>query len=96
MFGFDYLFIATGEQVKMKDELVEEDGVVLKVLVAKDQKGSSVFAHVVEKKGRTEDNYAADVLVEDLGWLGHSHVVLRTDNEPAIVALLRQAMITLR
>jgi hypothetical protein len=34
--------------------------------------------------------------VEDLKWLGHSHVVLRTDNEPAIVALLKQAMITLR
>lgn len=96
MFAFDYLFITAGDKVKLKAELSEDDEVVVKALVAKDSQSRAVFAHVVPKKGIDEDNYAVDVLVEDLKWLGHSHVVLRTDNEPAIVALLKQAMITLR
>ena len=95
LLAFDCLFTTAGG-VKLKDELTEEDEVLVKVLVAKDQKSTSVVAHLVERTGLAEDNCPVDVLVEDLKWLGHSHVVLRTDNEPAIVALLKQAMITLR
>ncbi len=35
-------------------------------------------------------------LLEDIQWLGHTRIQLRSDNEPAILALLRRALCTLR
>ena len=42
------------------------------MLVAKDSKYKSVFAHVVPAKGVDEKRYAVDMLVEDVLWLGVS------------------------
>ena len=40
--------------------------VVMKVLVVKDSKSKSVFAHLVPSKGVYETQYALDRLVEDI------------------------------
>ena len=36
--------------------------------------------------------YAVDRLAKDVLWLGHSKVILRTDNEPAIQKLLAETL----
>ena len=88
VFSFDYLII-TRENVVIKDG--DEDAeakIMAKILVARDSKSKAVFAHAVQKKGADADGYAADCLVGDLKWLGYGHVLLKSDNEKAIIKLL--------
>ena len=68
----------------------------VKVLVAKYQKTKCTFAHVVPRKGVDEDRYAADRLAKDIAWLGHTRVILKSDNEPAILNLLGEVLKALR
>ena len=68
----------------------------VKILVVRDCKIKSVFAHVVPMKGVDEAGFAVDTLVADVKWLGYSRVVLKADNEPAIVKLLTEALRELR
>ena len=93
MVSFDYMFVTRG-RVLRKDELDrdEEDEVDLKILVVRDSKSKSVFAHAVEKKGTDASGYAVTRIVEDLAWLGHTKVTLKADNERAIVKLLKEAL----
>lgn len=67
-----------------------------KVLVVRDDRSKSVFGHVVPVKGLDEKGYAVDELVRDVTWLGYSRLVLKSDNEPAIVKLLGEALRELR
>ena len=68
----------------------------VKLLVAKCFKTRCVFAHVVPQKGVDPERYAVDRLVKDILWLGHSRVMLRSDNEPAIVKLLSETLKVLK
>ena len=68
----------------------------VKVLVAKDLKSGSVFAHVVLQKGLDADGYAVARIVEDIKWLGYTKLLVKSDNEPAIVALCNEALRRLR
>jgi thiol-disulfide isomerase/thioredoxin len=58
-------------------------------LVVKDRKSKNTWGHPVQHKG--VNDYAVGKLVEDLNNLGYKKVVLKSDQEPAIVALCRQA-----
>ena len=106
MFTFDYLISSreglsrqilsddksgSGSQI---ENLSSTD--TTKILVAKDSNSRVIFAHAVRNKGVGEDSYAVDCLVQDLNWLGYSHVILKSDNEKAVVNLLRQALKTYR
>ena len=64
----------------------------LTILVAKDSLGKAVFAHVVLQKGVDPAHYAVDALVKDVAWLGYTRFSLRSDNEPAILLLLKHAL----
>ena len=68
----------------------------MKILVIRDSRSKAVFAHVVPQKGLDEKGYAVSALVEDIKWLGYSSVTLKSDNEPAIVKLLSEALRELR
>ena len=74
----------------------EEDGETFEVLVAKDSIGKATFAHAVSQKGPTTDGYAVKCILEDLRWPGYSHVVLKSDNEKAILNLLKRALVERR
>ena len=91
--AFDYLFI-TKDQVWRREELEEEDEakVLFKILVVKDTNGKAIFAHVIHKKGVESDGYSVTRLIEDVQWLGYRRIMLKTDNEPAILQLLREAI----
>ena len=68
----------------------------LKILVAKCCKTKCVFAHAVPQKGIDSERYAVDRLVRDLKWLGHTKIVLKSDNEPAILKLLTEVLKDMR
>ena len=92
MFGFDYLS-ASELQLDEEDQLATAGA---KILVAHCQKTKCVFAHVVPQKGIDADRYAVDRLVRDIQWLGHPRIILKTDNEKAIVKLLTEVLKSLR
>ncbi len=91
----DYLLV-TKKGVYMKHELMEHAEVVMKILVVKDTKSKYIGAHLVPVKGLGSDRYAAEKLRRDILWLGYSRVIIKTDNEPAIVAVLKETLKALR
>ena len=48
------------------------------------------------QKGVDEDQFAVDCLVGDIVWIGYSNVLLKSDNEPAILKLLQASLKELR
>ena len=101
LIGFDYMFLTSGDlytrhEWNESEEKVVDPKLVLKVLVVRDMKSKSVFAHAVRCKGSDEDGYAVQCLVDDIKWLGYSRVILKSDNEPAILKSLTDALKSLR
>ena len=84
--GFDYLHgseslaLASGEEENIK------------ILVAKCHSSKCIFAYVVPRKGVDITLYAVERLKRDVMWLGHTRIVLKSDNERAILALLRTTL----
>ena len=64
--------------------------------VVRDNKSKAIFGRVVPQKGLDEKGLSVDSLVEDVKWLGYTRVTLKSDNEPAIVKLLSEALRELR
>eukprot|EP00969_Alexandrium_andersonii_P012675 552537-Alexandrium_andersonii.AAC.1 len=61
----------------------------LTVLVIKDRGSRAIMAHPVLRKGRLHDD-TVDQAVASTRRLGHRHrVLLKTDNEPALLDLRR-------
>ena len=57
-------------------------------VVARDSISKSLFGHIIPGKG-TGHGTTADQLASDIDSLGYKRVTIRSDNEPAIVALVR-------
>ena len=90
--SFDYLLVTT-KAIRRRDELTTADGdVLLKILVVKDSFSTCIMAHVVRAKGADTDGYVAEKLRRDVLWLGYSRIIMRSDNEPAIVKLPNEAL----
>ena len=85
-FGFDYMHSSDGNALGMGEEEI------VKILVAKCHHSKCVFAHVVPQKGLDPTLYAVERLKRDVMWLGHTKLVLKSDNERAILALLRSTL----
>ena len=62
-------------------------GKIVKCLLVRCFQSKNVFAHVVPQKGGDEEHYCAKLAVDDIGWLGHTKVIVKTDNERSVVAL---------
>ena len=93
--SFDYLFVLKSGKLVERSEVHEQE-VQVKILVVKDKKSRAVFAHLVQQKGADADGYAVECLRRDIQWLGYARLVLRSDNEPAIVNLLKESLKELR
>ena len=95
--AFDYCFLSK-EGTFTREEWAamppETEGT--KILVVREIVSRCTFAHVVKRKGVDDDRYAVDCLVKDIEWLGMTKLMLRSDNEKAIVALLRESLRALR
>ena len=97
VFAFDYLFIGKDGLAIRRQDLTElRNEVAVKILIARDTRGKAAFAHVIPRKGVDEDHYSVDVLVKDVQWLGFREIVLKSDNEPAILNLLNHALTEIR
>ena len=68
----------------------------MKILVGKCHMTKCIFAHAVPQKGLDPELYAVERLKRDILWLGHNKIILKTDNENAILAVLRNTLKALR
>ena len=97
--GVDYFFL-TKSGVKAKEEVEEAQsleeartkGEAVKCLVVRCSWTKCVFAHIVPQKGLDEENIAVDMLLSDLEWLGHTRMILKSDGEPSVQALVRRTI----
>ena len=93
--SFDYAFVGDKGDIASQLEADDEPGAI-KVLVVRDNRSKAVFAHTVPVKGADEEGFAVKAIVDDVKWLGYSKIVLKTDNEPAILKLLQESLRDLR
>ena len=63
---------------------------------AKWQRTKFVFAHSVVREGVGQKRYPDSRLARDLHWWDRVRVILKSDNEPAILNLLSEALKTMR
>ena len=89
--SFDYCFIGDKGDIVSQIEADEEPGSI-KVLVVRDNRSKAVLAHTVPVKGADEGGFAVKAIVDDVVWLGCTKLVLKTDNEPAILKLLQESL----
>ena len=107
--GLDYWYLTANGMYKrdqlehnamrMEDEMLTEErskGNIVKCIVVRDYESKNIFGHVVPYKGTGEDKFATQLVCEDVEWLGHTRVILKSDNEPALRALVTDALKTLR
>ena len=94
--SMDYAFLTRKGAIVEQGEEGFDDDEALKMLIVKDSLSRSVFAHAVPRKGIDDKRYAVDMVVQDVLWLGYSKVLLKSDNEPAVVKLLKEALGSLK
>ena len=75
--SIDYMFMS------QKQGVGEEKG--MPILVMKDRESGTVMSRLVPEKGAT--GYAVKRLAQDIDLLGYNKLVLKSDQEPAIIAL---------
>ena len=102
MVVFDYAGIKNNGEFVSPVELkgMEDDESIARVLVVAlrtpDDRQSCVFGHTVPCKGVDRDKFSVDCLVSDIVWTGYTRVLLKLDNEPAILKLLIESLKELR
>ena len=77
-------------------EEARRNKVIVKCIMMRCRKTKAVGAHVVPVKGIDEHGHVVDLVVNFLSWLGHTRLMLKTDNEPAILKVLRTAVVSMR
>ena len=89
--SFDHALVGDKEEITIQEQTDVEEGSV-KIFVVRDLMSKAVFAHVVPKKGLDDKGVAVDAIVGDIKWLGYTRVMLKSDNEPAILKLLVETL----
>ena len=92
----DYACLTEKGLFKVGDLSEEERQHAVRVIVAYCAGSRSPFMHVVPSKATSMDKFAAERIVEDIVYLGHTRVILRSDNEPALLALATAALLNIR
>ena len=65
-------------------------------MMIKCTKSKAVCAFVVPAKGVDPDKYSTKKITNFVEWLGHTRLLLKSDNEPAVNALIQDALKTTR
>ncbi len=107
--GLDYFFMTSGGIMKrggLGHELDDDgeqqlpaqraEGNIIKCIAIGCFNSKDVVAHCVHCKGADEEGYVADLVVKDILWLGHSELIVKGDNEPALQALIERSMHLIR
>jgi hypothetical protein len=98
--GVDYFFITSGglkkrKELEMSDEALDKarsEGEVLKCLVVRCYSTRNIWGHVVPVNGADEDDFVVNCAVADILWLGHTQLIIKGDNEPALQALIARSL----
>ena len=99
--GLDYFYITEKGLVKKDDLQYPDDEAIrearlkdeiVKCLIIRCYESRNVFGHSVPLKGDDEDRFAAGKAVEDIAWLGHVKMILKSDREPALLSLVSGAL----
>ena len=105
--AMDYFFVTkqkilTSGEARLEypnREAIEEaqaEGELVKCLMVKCTKSKAVCAFVVPTKGVDAEKYATKKVTNFIEWLGHTRILLKSDNEPSMNALLRDVLKELR
>ena len=73
-------------------DAARQRGEIAKCLVVRCYVSKAVFGHVIPRKGLDEDGIVVEKILQNLEWLGHTHIIVKADNEPSIQALARRAI----
>ena len=92
----DYGFLTDKGMFKRGDISAEDMKNALKVLIVYDSSSKGPSAHAVRAKGAGDDGFAAARVCEDIEFAGHTKVILRSDNEPALLQVVSDALKGLR
>ena len=92
----DYAFLTDKGMLKRAEIGVEDLRTAMKVLVVYDSSSPGPSAHAVRTKGANDDGFAAARICEDIEFAGHTKVILRSDNEPALLKVVSDALKGLR
>jgi len=103
--GVDYFFLTKGGVHTRKElefsmtpegeeelEAARSRGDLVKYLLVRCFQQKAVFAHLVPQKGFDDKNIACDFVLGDLEWLGHTRLIMKSDNEPAVKALVARVI----
>ena len=105
--GIDYWYITKGSLQKRRElegkypmnpegdrklQQDRENGVIMKCIVMRCHESKAVLAHCVPCKGTDEDGFVVDLICRAVAWLGHTRLILKTDNEKALLSLVRRAL----
>lgn len=93
--SFDYVFMGDKGEISSEEQADTEEGSI-KVLVIRDSLSKALFAVAVPRKGVDEKGFSLAAVVDAVKRLGYVKVMLKTDNEPAILKLLSEAVRELR
>ncbi len=107
--GMDYFFITTsgfqlrGELKHSQDAegesaLLEDrrQGRVVKCILVRCTETKCMFAHIVPCKGVDEVGYVVDLVCSGVAWLGHAKLLIKSDNEKALLSLVKKALTELK
>jgi len=107
--GLDYFFMTSGGIMKRNEleyelnddgeeqiSIARAEGSIVKCIAIRCFNSKNVFAHCVPCKGADEEGYVADLVVKNVLWLGHTELLVKGDNEPALQALVQRALEVLR
>ena len=107
--GVDYFFITKGG-TKKRDELEQErtpegeaqieearrKGEMIKCLIVRCFRTKFIVSHVVPCKGIDEERWVANLVCDDVLWIGHTEFILKSDNENSLKALIKYTLEVVR
>ena len=73
-------------------EAARVSGTLIKCLIVRCASTKCLFGHVIPRKGADEEDFAANRAVKIIEWLGHTELILKGDNEPALQALTARVL----
>jgi len=87
--------MASRTELNLKDDEVDQkrrDGQLVKCLIIRCHSSKAIFCWVVPYKGGDgEGGYVTGLIVTALRWLAWTRMILKSDNEPALLQLMRTA-----
>ena len=86
-------------ELDLDDDKLQEalrTGKIIKCLIIRCTSTKVIFAHCIPYKGAGEDQYVANLVVQAVEWLGHTRLILKADNEPALHTLVEQSLEEIR